>query len=351
MVQPPYWQLVKEAVTKANGKCSYKSIVDHIKSKYDDATEATIRAHIVAFSVNTPSRVHWSKNKTPRHASDPRYDFLYSLGHGSGEVMLYDPKLHGQWAIVDKGGILTVSQESVADAGVEGFASLKRIVMKSQYEDVLRKVVRVDPNTFAALRGSKRSRHLIVTIKGKRTTVAKCELADDFKGPGILIDKVTRQNAGTQIAETVDIAAVKVADASRVTLVYETKLPLGIGLASKLVGEILNKQPVAVGDKILVPYERSRIELRVAEVSPKHDSGMIVKSTKVVLVSKKEIDQMQKDMVICLFCVAENPAGSIFCSHCGKKLLLVCSNCGHANRLASKSCAKCKSIMSQSPRH
>jgi hypothetical protein len=139
--------------------------------------------------------------------------------------MLYDPKLHGQWAIVDKGGKLTVSQESVADAGVEGFASLKRIVMKAQSEDVLRKVVRVDPNTFAALRGIKRSRHLIVTIKGKHTTVAKCELADDFKGPGILMDKVTRQNACTQIAETVDIAAVKVADASRVTLASRQSCP------------------------------------------------------------------------------------------------------------------------------
>src|SRR3990172_11344471 len=93
--------MVREAVASLGGKASYKQIIDFIKSKHGEINEGTIRDQIIFCTVNQPSRIHYPQNSKPRK-SDGQYDFLYSTGRG--EVIHYNPSVHGKWEIVMEKG-------------------------------------------------------------------------------------------------------------------------------------------------------------------------------------------------------------------------------------------------------
>lgn len=100
--------MVREAVENLGGRATYKDIINFIKGKYGDVNENTIRCHIILCTVNRPSRINFPQNRKPRDCStlSNHYDFLFSMG--KGEVVLYDPKKHGRWMIVEQDGKLQV---------------------------------------------------------------------------------------------------------------------------------------------------------------------------------------------------------------------------------------------------
>lgn len=119
--RPYVWQMIKEAVESLGGKASYSEIKDYIWEKYGEVNESTINCHIIACTVNHPSRIHYPENKKPRVANS-RYDFLFSTGRG--KVELYDPEKHGMWEIRrDEYGKLIVAQaglEEIPEGEVAG---------------------------------------------------------------------------------------------------------------------------------------------------------------------------------------------------------------------------------------
>jgi len=116
MERPAVWQLIREAVQSLGGKASYLQIIEWIHAKYPDVNENTIRAQIIICAVNAPSRIHYPENKKPREANG-KYDFLYSVDRG--EVMFYDPRQHGKWAIIERDGQLAVSSQDTIDEEIQ----------------------------------------------------------------------------------------------------------------------------------------------------------------------------------------------------------------------------------------
>jgi len=110
--RPFVWQMVREAVENLGGRASYKDIIGYVKGKYGDVNENTIRCQIIICTVNHPSRIHYPENNKPRDCStlSHRCDFLFSIG--KGEVVLYDPKKHGKWSIIEQNGKLQVKGPS-----------------------------------------------------------------------------------------------------------------------------------------------------------------------------------------------------------------------------------------------
>lgn len=132
--RPFVWQMVREAVENLGGKASYKDIIHYIKNKYGDVNESTIRCHIIICTVNHPSRIHYPENRKPRDCSTLAHhcDFLFSIG--KGEVVLYDPKKHGQWLIVEQNGKLQVKGPS--GAVEQAWRSQKKVFTPSPWVDV-----------------------------------------------------------------------------------------------------------------------------------------------------------------------------------------------------------------------
>jgi len=99
--------MIKEAVENLGGATYHRDIISYIKKKYGSVNENTIRAQITICTVNMPSRVNFPENNNPRKCNS-RYDFLYSVGRG--EVILYDPSIHGEWEIANIDEKLVVAQ-------------------------------------------------------------------------------------------------------------------------------------------------------------------------------------------------------------------------------------------------
>ena len=95
--KPYVWQMVKEAVEQSKNKIvTHKEIREYILRKYLDVNTSTINCQILACCVNLPSRINWPENHKPRICKS-YIDFLFYVGRG--QVELYNPDIHGQWAI------------------------------------------------------------------------------------------------------------------------------------------------------------------------------------------------------------------------------------------------------------
>jgi len=119
----PVWQMVRESVKNIGGEATYKQIIENVKSTYGEVNEGTIRDQIILCTVNQPSRVHFPVNNKPRVANG-QYDFLFSLGRGL--VVPYDPKIHGNWEIVDYKGKPKVAKDGKVITETEDFFFTKK---------------------------------------------------------------------------------------------------------------------------------------------------------------------------------------------------------------------------------
>jgi hypothetical protein len=104
----PVWKIIKETMVDLGGKATTKGLIDAVNRKYEGINQGTLRCQITICTVNSPSRVNYPENNKPRSALDGRYDFLFSPARG--ELVLYDPTIHGQWSIGNVDGKLAVVQ-------------------------------------------------------------------------------------------------------------------------------------------------------------------------------------------------------------------------------------------------
>lgn len=125
--RPPVWKMIKEAMEKLGGEAYHRDIISYIKKKYGPANENTMRSQITICTVNVPSRINFPENAKPRKCNS-RYDFLYSVGRG--EVVLYNPSIHGEWGIENIDGKLAVVQR--VDSSLYPLETKKRKVRSAE---------------------------------------------------------------------------------------------------------------------------------------------------------------------------------------------------------------------------
>jgi hypothetical protein len=94
---PPVRQMVREAVEELGSPTTNVAVRDWIREHYPGTNRGTVDAQRLICTVNQPSRVHYTENRRPRVADDPRYDFLFRPARGRLEW--YRPERHGVWSI------------------------------------------------------------------------------------------------------------------------------------------------------------------------------------------------------------------------------------------------------------
>ena len=93
-----------------DGKAEKKEIINHLLDEHSHLKKNTLQCQVTICTVNNPSRINWAQNKKPRTERN-QYDFLYQTDKKT--VVMYDPKEHGKWGIVeDKVGKLMVTKLS-----------------------------------------------------------------------------------------------------------------------------------------------------------------------------------------------------------------------------------------------
>jgi transitional endoplasmic reticulum ATPase len=152
-------------------------------------------------------------------------------------------------------------------------------VSEGRSQDVGRCLARLDPadmNRLGATAGS------IVQIAGKKTTAARVMPAfRDARGNEIvLIDGLTRSNAGAIIGEKVTLTLIEAVPAQRVLLAPEG-LHTPRQLTAEYVGKYITDLPVTSGDRLRVTLFGARFqEFRVLETVPR--DTVLVRSDTVI---------------------------------------------------------------------
>lgn len=104
--RPLIRDMIREAIIELGGRASPKQIKRYIQEKYPNTSPNSVHTLIIRRTVNMPSRVYYPENSRPRRCNDKRYDLFFSLGRG--DYVEYDPKRHGEWAIVERNNRLEV---------------------------------------------------------------------------------------------------------------------------------------------------------------------------------------------------------------------------------------------------
>ena len=101
----PTWQVVLDSVRSFGRPVLLAEVGDRIVLDIPDFDRANLTPDLSVLSVNCFSRGNHSVNRRPRRADTGNaYDQLIRLGRGRGvRFDLYDPNVHGVWALVDVG--------------------------------------------------------------------------------------------------------------------------------------------------------------------------------------------------------------------------------------------------------
>jgi hypothetical protein len=104
----PIWKLIQQTIESMDGKAEKKEIINHLLGEHSHLKKNTLQCQVTICTVNNPSRINWAQNKKPRTERN-QYDFLYQTDKKT--VVMYDPKAHGKWGIVeDKDGKLMITK-------------------------------------------------------------------------------------------------------------------------------------------------------------------------------------------------------------------------------------------------
>jgi len=144
-------------------------IFDKVDERFEEQNRDSLQGHLLAATVNMPSRVRWWPNKRPRTvAVATKHDLLFSEGIGSGRFVKYDPAKHGIWEIQydevrEKMMVVTVDMEidEVMDDSTTETQPSGVFAMEAHLRDYLVK----NPNSL--------------TIEGKRLTLEDKEYLTD----------------------------------------------------------------------------------------------------------------------------------------------------------------------------
>ena len=154
MSQIPVREMVKNAIENLGGRATHKQIKNWVNEKYQNVNQNTLSTQINICTVNMPGRVGIPENDHPREF-DSRYDFLYSVGRG--DVVFYEPKIHGEWTIMNdengntviaKDGV-PISKSSTNDSSLEVF--LKQKTLYRNYVPIIIKTLLESKGTTASI--------------------------------------------------------------------------------------------------------------------------------------------------------------------------------------------------------
>ncbi len=101
----PTWEVVLDAVIEIGRPVTAAEVGDFITSRVPDFAKANVGPDLSVLSVNCFSRGNHAVNSRPRSTdTGNQYDRLIRIGKGAGVLFeLYDPGVHGVWALVDVG--------------------------------------------------------------------------------------------------------------------------------------------------------------------------------------------------------------------------------------------------------
>lgn len=139
----PIREMIRNAVTDLGGKANYTQIIELINKKHGAVNNNTIRTQIMACSVNSFSRIHLPECGKPR-SFDARYDFLYNVG--PGQVVLYDPIIHGNWTLIEHQGKTVIAKDGVPANLIPSDSSLmlfllNKMQMNANYQPIVIKTL------------------------------------------------------------------------------------------------------------------------------------------------------------------------------------------------------------------
>ena len=139
--KPPVWKMVKEAVEALGGTTTNVAVRDWILKKYPGTNPQTIGCQITVSTVNQASRIHYTENQKPRRAT-AQYDFLFRPA--KGELVWYDPALHGEWEIAElEDGKLVVREFGMDGDADENEESSNSFAAEAHLRDFLAKNLHV----------------------------------------------------------------------------------------------------------------------------------------------------------------------------------------------------------------
>lgn len=155
-------------------------------------------------------------------------------------------------------------------------------------KDVGRGIARIDPDEMRRLGLTVGD---VVTIEGKRTTVAKVlPTFSDQRGKGLIqVDGIVRENAKVSVDEKVRITLSKAGPARSITLkpLSNLKVVQDSG-ESRYLGKLVEGLPVSCGDKVRVTLFGSRIrDFLVIQTVP-DGAVLITQETKICVEEAKE---------------------------------------------------------------
>lgn len=100
ILTPRVRQMVREAIENSGDQIDKSEIEIYIDKKWPGTNATTIDCQIRFLTVNSPSRINWSDNKTPRLTNQGNcYDFCFK--DENKKIVRYDPEKHGIWEIYE----------------------------------------------------------------------------------------------------------------------------------------------------------------------------------------------------------------------------------------------------------
>lgn len=137
----------------------------------------------------------------------------------------------------------------------------------------------IHPNNLASIGANPGD---IVSIRGRRTTLASLIVSEDVHVERILIDTTTRLNAGASVRETVDVVRVEVGGlkSARIAVVGDSPVD---DFVEHIDGRLANRT-VSQGDHITLPIPGGVLEIQVERCRPKQ--GVFVAQTRATPLSR-----------------------------------------------------------------
>lgn len=99
--QFPSWQLPINAIVMLGGRATPAQILECILQTTPNYARGNLQAALYRLSVNSPSRVHYPSNKSPRRSDQGNeFDRLFQTSFSKDcAYELYEPTIHGIWEI------------------------------------------------------------------------------------------------------------------------------------------------------------------------------------------------------------------------------------------------------------
>ena len=163
-------------------------------------------------------------------------------------------------------------------------------VFEAYKRDVGRGVIRVDYDTMDDIEVSTGD---VVSIKGKRLTVAKCfPLYPSDEGKKMIrADGLVRNNVGVGVGDRIDIEKIKAVEAENITVVPLECIP---PIDERYLADALESVPVLKGDSIMIPYFGGRLSFQILEVLPISPAIISTNTIFKILETKEKYRQYSK---------------------------------------------------------